>query len=41
MRKFLNLCSHNIHHINVVDHWVGAMSIIIDQWDDPEFQAKK
>ena len=41
MRRFLNLCSHNIHNVNMVDTWVRGMSQVIQKWNEPEFIEKR
>ena len=36
MRKFLNLCSHNIHNSNIVSSWMSGLSQMFDNWHTDE-----
>ena len=41
IRKFLSLCSNNIHDKKVVQSWVKSIGEMIQNWYDPKFQQRK
>lgn len=41
IRRFLSLCSNNIHDRNVVQAWVKSVGAIIQGWNDSNFQKQK